>query len=107
MCQVWDVLHDVHLAQFNGHWGNVMTCQFSEMDEDVVITGASDSTVRMWRVSAQPAPVFGTWTAAMSGRLLPAVVYGVYIYVSISRCYYVCRGCVLYFPLIGLLFSNS
>ncbi|XP_070198207.1 gem-associated protein 5-like, partial [Littorina saxatilis] len=56
---VWDVKKGVALAQFKGHWGRVLTCQFSGLDPDLVLTGGSDSTLMMWRVSQQPLPELG------------------------------------------------
>ena len=59
MLQVWDVQKGVALAQFKGHWGRVLTCQFSGLDPDLVLTGGSDSALMLWRVSQQTPPKFG------------------------------------------------
>ncbi|KAL8569268.1 hypothetical protein ACOMHN_029889 [Nucella lapillus] len=56
---VWDVQKGTALAGFKGHWGRILTCQFSGLDPDLVITGGSDSKLLVWRVSEQPAPEFG------------------------------------------------
>ena len=57
--QVWDVHQNAALAQFKGHWGRVLTCQFSGLDSDIVITGGSDSSLYVWKVSEQGPPEIG------------------------------------------------
>ncbi|XP_076446765.1 gem-associated protein 5-like [Babylonia areolata] len=56
---VWDVQRGTALGQFRGHWGHVQTCQFSGLDPDLVMTGGTDSMLRVWRVSELTAPEFG------------------------------------------------
>ncbi|KAK7496355.1 hypothetical protein BaRGS_00012277, partial [Batillaria attramentaria] len=56
---VWDVQKGVPLCQFRGHQGRLLTCQFSGLDPDLVMTSGSDAAVMVWCVSEQPAADFG------------------------------------------------
>nr|KAG5706228.1 hypothetical protein BaRGS_019555 [Batillaria attramentaria] len=62
-CQHWlasggndQVLHVVDLSVV---FGRLLTCQFSGLDPDLVMTSGSDAAVMVWCVSEQPAADFG------------------------------------------------
>ncbi|KAM4620896.1 gem-associated protein 5 [Polymixia lowei] len=51
--QVWDVLKEAGLSNYRGHWGRLLSVDWSPVDPDVVWTGADDFTMHEWCVSKQ------------------------------------------------------
>lgn len=41
------------LATYMDHLGNVFCCMWSPLDPDLIITGSTDFTLRIWRLSDQ------------------------------------------------------
>lgn len=51
--QVWDVLQEAPVSNYQGHSGNLLCVDWSPVDPDVVWTGGKDFTVHEWRISKQ------------------------------------------------------
>lgn len=51
--QVWDVLQEAPLCNYQGHTGNLLCVDWSPVDPDVIWTGGKDFTVHEWRISKQ------------------------------------------------------
>lgn len=51
--QVWDVLQEAPLCNYQGHAGNLLCVDWSPVDPDVIWTGGKDFTVHEWRISKQ------------------------------------------------------
>lgn len=51
--QVWDVLQEAPLCNYQGHNGNLLCVDWSPVDPDVIWTGGKDFTVHEWRISKQ------------------------------------------------------
>jgi WD40 repeat protein len=50
---LFDAERRAFVANFRGHSGRVLSAFWSLVDDDLIFTGGSDLTVRMWRPSAQ------------------------------------------------------
>ncbi|RUS82626.1 hypothetical protein EGW08_009619, partial [Elysia chlorotica] len=57
LATVWDVRSMTKLACYNNEHGRLLTVAWSHLDPDIVMSGGTDHTFRMWRVSAQPKEV--------------------------------------------------
>lgn len=51
--QVWDVLQEAPISNYQGHTGYLLSVDWSPVDPDVIWTGGKDFTVQEWRVSKQ------------------------------------------------------
>lgn len=52
--QVWDVLNkEAFVANFGGHTGRLLCCEWNALERDTAVTGSDDMTIRMWRVKDQ------------------------------------------------------
>lgn len=51
--QVWDVLQEAPVSNYQGHTGYLLCVDWSPVDPDVIWTGGKDFTVQEWRVSEQ------------------------------------------------------
>lgn len=51
--QVWDVLQEAPVSNYQGHTGYLLCVDWSPVDPDVIWTGGKDFTVQEWRVSKQ------------------------------------------------------
>ncbi|XP_011609486.2 gem-associated protein 5 [Takifugu rubripes] len=51
--QVWDVLQEAPVSNYQGHTGYLLSVDWSPVDPDVIWTGGKDFTVQEWRVSKQ------------------------------------------------------
>ncbi|CAF97287.1 unnamed protein product, partial [Tetraodon nigroviridis] len=51
--QVWDVLQEAPVCNYQGHAGHLLCVDWSPVDPDVIWTGGKDFTVHEWRISKQ------------------------------------------------------
>lgn len=51
--QIWDVLQEAPICNYQGHTGYLLCVDWSPVDPDVVWTGGRDFTVHEWRISKQ------------------------------------------------------
>lgn len=51
--QVWDVLQKTLLGTYTMHKNHVMTCLFSPFDPNLIISGSSDYTVKVWNMTEE------------------------------------------------------
>lgn len=51
--QVWDVLQEAPVCNYQGHTGYLLCVDWSPVDPDVIWTGGKDFTVQEWRISKQ------------------------------------------------------
>lgn len=51
--QIWKVESQEIIATYNSHLGPVQCCMWSPFSQDLMITGSTDFTVRIWTVSDQ------------------------------------------------------
>jgi WD40 repeat protein len=49
--QVWDVSSASVIACYDGHHNTVLCCLPSPLHPDIVITGSSDCTLRVWNIN--------------------------------------------------------
>lgn len=53
LVQVWDVLQEAPVSNYQGHTGYLLSVDWSPVDPDVIWTGGKDFTVQEWSVSKQ------------------------------------------------------
>lgn len=63
--QIWDVINKQPLANFGGHTGRLLCCEWNALDKDTAVTGSDDMTVRMWKIKDQ---VYQTPSESMAAR---------------------------------------
>jgi hypothetical protein len=53
LLQVWDVINKEQVANFGGHTGRLLCCEWNALEQDTAVTGGDDMTIRMWKVKEQ------------------------------------------------------
>lgn len=53
------------MANFGGHSGRLLCCEWNALEQDVAVTGSDDMTVRMWKVKDQ---IHKTPAESIAGR---------------------------------------
>jgi len=91
--KVWDARTGAALACFSGHSSRLLSGMFSAVDDDVVMTGADDSTLCCWKISEHTnleAPRKGrkkiveVWTSYDLGLMLQNFFVAVAISLALS-----------------------
>lgn len=47
------MINKQHLANFGGHNGRLLCCEWNALVEDTAVTGGDDMTIRMWKIKEQ------------------------------------------------------
>ena len=47
------MINKLPMANFGGHTGRLLCCEWNALDKDTVVTGGDDMTVRMWKIVDQ------------------------------------------------------
>ena len=47
------MINKQNLANFGGHTGRLLCCEWNALDEDKAVTGGDDMTIRMWKIKEQ------------------------------------------------------
>ena len=47
------MINKEHVANFGGHTGRLLCCEWNALDPDTVVTGSDDMTIRMWKIKEQ------------------------------------------------------